>query len=51
MSEDEFADEAEYLSDVVGWLLQADAKKRRLAFLHHIQRQAEYMRELLEEDA
>lgn len=51
MTEDEYAEELEYLNDVVGWLGLADDKKRRVEFLHHIQRQAEYMRELLEEDA
>lgn len=51
MTEGEFAEELEYLNDVVGWLLQANEKKRRVEFLHHIQRQAEYMRLLLEEDA
>lgn len=51
MSGDEFANEAGYLSDVVGWLLKADGQKRRLEFLHHIQHQVEYMKTILEEDA
>lgn len=45
MSEDEFEDEAQYLSDLVTWLLQADQKKRRLDFLRYIKRQAEYIEE------
>lgn len=51
MTEDEFESEAEYLSDVVGWLLQADEKERRQVYLRHIQCQVEYMQEILEEDA
>lgn len=50
MNEKEFAEELEYLSDVVDWLAQADDNRRRVEFLHHIARQVDYMQMMLEED-
>lgn len=49
MSEEEFVEEAQYLSDLVSWLLQADESKRREEFLRYIKRQVEHMQLGLED--
>ena len=48
MTEKEFAEELEYLSDVVYWLGEARDKKTRLGHLFHIKRQVEYIEERLD---